>query len=252
MPRLSNLHLSPMTLIPKASKPPANSTRQDLESNYESLRAKMRDTPVWSTFNSCKQAPDYLTFCGSDKSQSFFGALKKYDDFFASKEGVFITASRLKKQCEGEYDGDKFHINVHPEQLEHAFQAISGLLLSQDSLIDSWKVVDLRKVEPGSRVREGAQFTLYVKPTGQDSHYDGAELGRLRTFIELLDATLSEQHIQSGRRLDSDIGADHWKYVSYRNEKRGERFPDEIGGIEVNQQKMQQEPFYRLMAEPVR
>ena len=52
-----------------------------------------------------------------------------------------------------------------------AFQLLSKLLLLEDSPIDEWKVTDMEQVDPESRVRLGAQFTLYVKPDQENSNY---------------------------------------------------------------------------------
>ncbi|EPO2620266.1 type III effector phosphothreonine lyase, partial [Shigella flexneri] len=65
-------------------------------------------------------------------------------------------------QSKGDFVGDKFHISIAREQVPLAFQILSGLLFSEDSPIDKWKITDMNRVSQQSRVGIGAQFTLYV------------------------------------------------------------------------------------------
>ncbi|MGK7442845.1 type III secretion system effector phosphothreonine lyase SpvC, partial [Salmonella enterica] len=67
-----------------------------------------------------------------------------------------------------------------------AFQALSGLLFSEDSPVDKWKVTDMEKVVQQARVSLGAQFTLYIKPDQENSQYSASFLHKTRQFIECL------------------------------------------------------------------
>lgn len=159
-------------------------------------------------------------------------------------EDVFIHASRESEQYQGQYVGDKFHISVKKDELPKAFQAVSGLLFSEGSPIDKWKVTDIMQVGDQSRVGEGAQFTLYVKPDGTDSQYSALALSKTKHFVESLESRLAAGGIAPGEHPASDVRSESWQYVSYRNESRSNR-----DGGEAQSQALRDEPFYRLMTE---
>ncbi|MCX9560875.1 type III effector, partial [Vibrio cholerae] len=91
-------------------------------------------------------------------------------------EDVFIHVSRNEGKLKGEYDGDKIHISVSYDNLKGAYNSIAPILYSNDSPFDKWKVTDNSKCSVGSRVSDGAQFTLYAKPDKDDSTYSAEYL----------------------------------------------------------------------------
>jgi phosphothreonine lyase len=125
-----------------------------------------------------------------------------------------------------------------------AFQALSGLLFSEDSPVDKWKVTDMEQVDQQARVSLGAQFTLYIKPDQENSLYSASLLHKTRQFIECLEVRLSENGVISGQCPESDVHPENWKYLSYRNELRSRH-----DGGEMQRQALREEPFYRLMTE---
>lgn len=233
----------------KLSFPPSNvgsahngaqipSTNEHLKSNFNALHNQMREMPV-SYFKERLDAPDY-----SGMRQSGFFSMSQGFRLNNSNDDVFIHALRESPQCQGEFAGDKLHISVLRDSVPQAFQALSGLLFSEDSPIDKWKVTDMEKVDPQARVSLGAQFTLYIKPDQGSSQYSALSLHKTRQFIECLESRLSEQEVTPGDRPESDVYSDNWKYLSYRNELRSGRY-----GGEMQSQALREEPFYRLMTE---
>lgn len=225
-------------------------THEALRHDLDELMHGLLKASTASIFATCPEAPDYRAFLGSESKGPFFAHIKKYQDYLVSKEGSFIQAARLEAHRHGDYAGDKFHISVEPSALERTFNLLSAVLFSPDSPIDRWKMSDPRKVPPGSRTHVGAQITLYAKPRQESSRYELADLMLTRQYIEHLEALLASDCITHGRVPDSDVQAPHWAYTSYRNDQRGERFLDSANAIEVNQRKMNDEPFFQLMSQP--
>ncbi len=111
---------------------------------------------------------------------------------------VFIHACRENPQSKGDFVGDKFHISIAREQVPLAFQILSGLLFSEDSPIDKWKITDMNRVSQQSRVGIGAQFTLYVKSDQECSQYSALLLHKIRQFIMCLESNLLRSKIAPG------------------------------------------------------
>ncbi|VVP27814.1 type III secretion system effector phosphothreonine lyase [Pseudomonas fluorescens] len=214
------------------------STHRYLNSNFESLIHQMRIEPV-PDFKHASHAPDYCNILRS-------GFNDRHNNFMLNNSGedVFIHARREPAQCTGPFDGDKFHLSIKPDEVPEAFDALRGLLFSDDSPIDQWKVTDMERAEPASRVSEGTQFTLYVKLDLASEQNLVQELRRVRHFVECMESLLTESNIQPGQYPDSDIRPSSWQYVSYRNELRSQR-----EGSEAQNQMLRSEPFYRLVTE---
>ena len=232
----SNLTLSfPSCKVRCAYMP---STNEHLIINFNSLQNQMRKMPTCH-FKEKLGAPDY-----SGMRQSGFFAMNLGFQLNNHSHDVFIHARRETPQCQGEFAGDKFHISVLGDMVPQAFQALSGLLFSEDSPIDKWKVTDMEQVNQQDRVGLGAQLTLYIKPDQKNSQYSVSSLLKIRQFIERLESRLSENGLVPGQYPESDVRPENWKYCSYRNELRSER----DGGVMQNQA-LREEPFYRLMIE---
>lgn len=227
-----------MDAKPISAMQQVDSTAENLKNNFNSLLNQIRQMPM-PYFRAALDAPDY-----SEMRRSGFCTMMEGFRLSAPDDDVFIHALRDNLQCKGEFSGDKFHISVKEEQVSQAFQALSGLLFAKDSPIDKWKVTDMDKVEQQSRVRVGAQFTLYVKPDQENSQYSAPLLLNTRQFIKCLESMLSENGIIAGQYPESDVYPEHWKYVSYRNELRSGR-----DATERQIQSLRKEPFYRLMTE---
>ena len=176
--------------------------------------------------------------------QSGFACMSHGFMLSSGGQDVFMHARREQAQNQGEFAGDKFHLSVRRDLVPQAFQALSGLLFSESSPIDKWKVTDIERAGPETRVGVGAQLTLYVKPDGADSQYSAQGLSQVRQFVERLETTLTEHGIEPGKHPESDVRPEHWRYASYRNELRSGR-----EGGDVQSQALREEPFYRLMTE---
>ncbi|AJX30504.1 type III secretion system effector phosphothreonine lyase [Burkholderia oklahomensis] len=231
------LNLPPLNVMPVANAK-TQSTLEHLCTNRENLRQQMHAFPL-QLFGEALHAPDYAGMRQIGFASKSHGFMLENTDLDA-----FIHARREPPKCLGEFAGDKFHISVQREQVPQAFQALTGLLFSECSPIDKWKVTDIERVDHQSRVGLGAQFTLYVKPDGDDSQYGAALLNTVRNFVEHLELELSKHGISPGLHPESDVRPEHWQYVSYRNELRSER-----NGSEAQSQALSVEPFYRLMTE---
>lgn len=214
------------------------STNENLKNNFKSLHNQIQNMPI-SQFKEALDAPDY-----SGMRQSGFCAKRLGFQLNNHSNDVFIHARREYPQCQGDFAGDKFHISVLRDMVPQAFQALSGLLFSEDSPVDKWKVTDIEQSDQQTRVSLGAQFTLYIKSDQENSQYSASLLHKVRQFIECLESRLFENEVISGQCPESDVHPENWKYLSYRNELRSGR-----EGGEMQSQALREEPFYRLMTE---
>ncbi|EBS5119655.1 type III secretion system effector phosphothreonine lyase [Salmonella enterica subsp. enterica serovar Telelkebir] len=232
--------LAPLNINPAYARADISPTNEHLKHNFDTLHNQMRDMPV-SHFKEAMDVPDY-----SEIRQSGFFSVSQIHDFELNKnsDDVFIHARRQSPKYQGEFAGDKFHISVQREMVPQAFQALSGLLFSEDSPVDKWKITDLERADKQARLSVGAQFTLYIKPDQENSQYSASLLHNTREFIARLESRLSEKGIIPGQCPDSDVHPENWQYLSYRNELRSDR-----SGSEVQSQALREEPFYRLMTE---
>ncbi|MBB6155169.1 phosphothreonine lyase [Pseudomonas sp. JAI115] len=205
--------------------------------NFDRLTEQMRSEPAPS-FRRDPHAPDYDAALGDHSLQhNGFRIHNGWRD-------AFIHARRDAPPRDNRFAGDKLHLSVDREQVPQAFNAMASLLLSDDCPIEEWKVTDIHRVAAGSRVSEGTQFTLYIKLDKDSLQYTAQGLNSVRHFVQALEATLIEQQIRPGQRPDSDVYPVQWQYSSYRNEWRSER-----EGSEVQSRALQEEPFYRLIAQ---
>lgn len=228
------LIMPPLT-TPLTPVPPSVET---LCANKDRLLRQMRGLPL-PAFLDAGHVPSY-----SDARTSGLIAVSHGFRFDTSGLDVFIHARREQPHCQGHFAGDKFHLSVERTLVPEVFRMLGGLLLSETSPIDTWKVTDIERADPQARVSVGAQFTLYVKPDGADSSYTAAGLNRLRSLVERIESILVGHGVAPGQHPDSDVRPPQWQYTSYRNEFRSER-----EGGERQRQSLSDEPFYRLMTE---
>src|ERR1700754_4998021 len=79
----------------------------------------------------------------------------------------FINVSRLGDPQRETFDGHKVHLSVDRDKFEQAYNALAPLLFSNQSPILRFKLTDMERAgaeasgAAGSRVTDGAQFTLY-------------------------------------------------------------------------------------------
>ncbi|EJA8275561.1 type III secretion system effector phosphothreonine lyase SpvC, partial [Salmonella enterica subsp. enterica serovar Enteritidis] len=158
-----NLNIPPLNIVAAYDGAEIPSTNKHLKNNFNSLHNQMRKMPV-SHFKEALDVPDY-----SGMRQSGFFAMSQGFQLNNHGYDVFIHARRESPQSQGKFAGDKFHISVLRDMVPQAFQALSGLLFSEDSPVDKWKVTDMEKVVQQARVSLGAQFTLYIKPDQENS-----------------------------------------------------------------------------------
>lgn len=232
------LNLSPLNLEPHSTRAVLPSAYEHLKNNLDLLNSQMRKMPTCH-FKEMLNAPDYYAV-----RQSGFFTMSQGFQLNNDSNDVFVHARRELPQSQGKFAGDKFHISVLKDNVPQAFKVLSGLLFSEDSPVDKWKVTDMERVDSQARVSLGAQFTLYIKPDQENSQYSVSFLHKTRQFIEFLEVMLSENGMTSGRCPESDVQPENWQYLSYRNELRSGR-----EGGEIQSQALREEPFYRLMTE---
>lgn len=129
-----------------------SSTNEYLENNFDTLHNNMRNMSV-SHFKEALNVPDYSGMRQCDIfaiSQGFLLERNSID--------VFIRAIRTPSKNQGKFVGDKFHTSVQRDMMPQAFQALSGLLFSEYSPVDKWKVTDLEQVDQQERLGVGAQY----------------------------------------------------------------------------------------------
>lgn len=207
-----------------------------LKQHIDALLIQMKQMPV-SFIKEAENAPDYpmLQQCGYSS---------RYNGFHLSNDcgDVFIRARREKPHCAGGFEGDKFHLSVHESQITQAVTMLSGALFSDNNPCDKWKITDISQAEPDSRVKRGAQITLYVRPVPGEHPYSAELLSEIRRFITGLEYRLTEGGIVPGEYPLSDIRPPHWQFTSYRNEIISGR-----EGCEADHQRLAESAFYRLM-----
>ncbi|RKP48235.1 type III effector phosphothreonine lyase [Trinickia fusca] len=216
---------------------PGAATRDHLQSNLGSLRTAMAGLES-HTFQSNDAALDYKQMQGT----GFTGEHEGFKLSNVPLQDVFMHAKRPGDQPSGEFAGDKLHVSLAEGQVEEGFNALKGLLFSQNSPINEWKITDMGRAPAGERVTQGAQLTLYVKP-GANGNYSAQDLKKLQDFTGQLEHTLNANEIGRGARPESDVAPDHWNYVSYRNEFRSGR-----EGGEAQAESLKNEPFFKLVS----
>ncbi|EMF3283052.1 type III secretion system effector phosphothreonine lyase, partial [Shigella sonnei] len=225
------LNLDSLNVV-RSEIPQMLSANERLKNNFNILYNQIRQYPAYY-FKVASNVPNYSDIC------QFFSVMYQGFQIVNHSGDVFIHACRENPQSKGDFVGDKFHISIAREQVPLAFQILSGLLFSEDSPIDKWKITDMNRVSQQSRVGIGAQFTLYVKSDQECSQYSALLLHKIRQFIMCLESNLLRSKIAPGEYPASDVRPEDWKYVSYRNELRSDR-----DGSERQEQMLREEPFY--------
>ncbi|CAM3436545.1 hypothetical protein PAHA111176_01125 [Parendozoicomonas haliclonae] len=124
-----------------------------------------------------------------------------------------------------EWEGSKnLRLNVHKDDLEKAWNAVSSLILSSENPFHEFKVTDIEKVYrmhkerdmemdfEGKRVTEGGQFTLYTPPA------DHPDLLKAKAgFVMQLQARLKDAGVRPGVMPDSDVAFDDQAFISFRD-----------------------------------
>lgn len=222
----------------ESEKKPVLPADSYLKTHFDSLLRAVKQSAHYH-LRDALSPPDYgaLRECG-------FSSVNHGFNLSNNGEDVFIHARREIPRFPGKYEGDKFHISVQESQLPQAVQALSGALFSDNNPCDKWKITDIARADPGSRVRVGAQLTLYVRPDQATAPYHAAMLSEIRQFIAALDSRLAEAGVIPGEHPASDIRPPQWSFVSYRNEMISGR-----DGSDIEHQKLSESPFYRLMTE---
>ncbi|MBW5406585.1 virulence protein [Morganella morganii] len=222
----------------KWDKKPQLPTDNYLKQHFDTLLVQMKQSP-FSFIKEAENVPDYMTLqqCGYSS---------RYNGFHLSNDcgDVFIRARREEPHCTGGFEGDKFHLSVHESQIAHAVTILSGALFSDDNPCDKWKVTDISQADPDSRIKRGAQITLYVRPATGEHPYNAGLLSEIRRFVTGLESRLAEGGIMPGEYPFSDIRPPHWQFTSYRNEIISGR-----EGNEADHQRLAESAFYRLMTE---
>ncbi|AQS36605.1 virulence-associated protein [Shewanella psychrophila] len=232
MPRLK-LNLPPL-IVPQHIPLPTPKVSKEIKNEDVANLLKEMDTQPKSSFKNADFHGSYQTLSQGDYENQCSGYKLSNVPF----GDVFIHAN--KENESRKYLGDKIHISIDRTQLSAGFDSILPILLSEDSPIDKWKVTDLNRCPPDSRVAVGAQLTLYVK-ADKESGYVPAELKKVKDFLEEIELTLSQSSTLPGEKPQSDVSAANWNFISYRNENRSDR---EGGASHL----LYEEPFFQVIS----
>lgn len=176
--------------------------------------------------------------------------LQAYKMKFFDKKASFTWFAKTEDLMSGKhYAGDKLHLSVERTQLPKAFDALSDLLLSEDSPVSRWKVInpDVHRnldSEKGRRLEVGGQIILYLYADKRDEPISADRLLSMRAFVEAVEDRLKIHHINPGIKPESDVSAHHWDYTSYRNDKRSERYDIDP----MQHQRLRQEPVFQALS----
>lgn len=199
-------------------------------------------------FQEAANTPGY-----DDVKSAPYGEAGGFIFYNQTEKSAFTKFDRIERSNTGALQPDKFHISVKQDQVENAFQAIVGLLLSADSPIDNWKVTNMDKAqeqaaedELAHRVSVGAQFTLYLRTPDEDGPYSTDQMIKLRFFIEALEAALMTSWVDQGETPDSDISGNAWSYISYRNEEKSSRLTEGANRLQ-EQNTLENEAVFRAL-----
>lgn len=235
-------------------KPALKLIIQDVSMNYHKNTSSHNDmycsNNIGDVLHKIKKLPQLFFIEAVDiinykqMQQSGFATLA--NGFIINNNGndVFMHARREYPEYNGDYVGDKIHINIHQNYVKEAFNLLSGLLFSQNSPVDKWKVTDIDAISSESRVSVGAQFTLYMKPENMENNYTPIQLHKIRCFLSEIENRLKQENIPVGQQPKSDIKYAEWVYISYRNEFKSDR-----EGSEEQDEKLKDEAFFRLITE---
>ncbi|MGG9999789.1 type III effector phosphothreonine lyase [Pseudovibrio ascidiaceicola] len=215
----------------QANKPGGLAGKQD------AIAQQVKDLPA-PVFRPAANAPNFE----AAKNSGWGSENSGWRTLNIESQDSFIHTKRIDANAKGEFAGDKIHLSIEPSQVPQAFDAINTLLFSEDSPVDKWKVTDMSRVTEGSRVQVGAQFTLYLRPTAEDSQYTAQDLKNDKSFVESIEQKLSQAGIQPGERPASDVAPHHWDFASYRNEIRSDR---EGGAAQT--EALRREPVFELL-----
>lgn len=224
--------------VPKEAPAPQPAATHLIQ-NWQQIVADMKASEP-AEVSAFESAPDYSEF----QNIGAFGHLS-VNGFELSNPGdnVFMHATRTENNEKG-FDGDKLHISVDAAHIEQAYEVLKPLLFSQHSPIDKWKVTDTASsANAQSRVVQGAQFTLYIKTDSKTTGYEGKTIKQVQNLIQNIESRIAAAGIAPGAKPNSDVSADHWQFVSYRNEKRSDR----EGGA-AQSARLRHEPFYQLVS----
>lgn len=176
--------------------------------------------------------------------------LQAYEMRFLYNKASFIWFTKTEDMLNGKhYAGDKLHLSVEREQLPQAFDALSDLLLSEDSPVSKWKVINPEvhrslDTEKGRRLELGGQIIFYLYAEKRDEPISADRLLSTRAFVDAVEDRLKIHHINPGLKPESDVSAHHWDYTSYRNDKRSDRYD-----IDPTQhQRLREEPVFQALS----
>ncbi|AQS36134.1 virulence-associated protein [Shewanella psychrophila] len=233
MPRFK-LNLPPLVIpqnIPQATPAPSKEIKKEdvanlLKETNAQPKSNFKHANFHDGYQELSKGPYDNQFSGYKLSNTPFG-------------DVFIHGNKLDESRE--YLGDKIHVSIEQSQLAKGFDSILPILLSEDSPIDKWKVTDLHRCPPESRVAVGAQITLYIK-ADKELGYSSEDLKKVKDFLDEIELTLGQSGISSGVKPQSDVSAVTWNFISYRNENRSDREG-------TSSHLLFEEPFYQIISD---
>lgn len=175
-----------------------------------------------NNFLSFKQTQEELFAKAGNSSGVALGGFFQIE--FANEKTQEHTPSQRQTDCSHCW---KFHVSVAREELEQAWNVLTPVFLQHQNKLHTLKITQ-GEHRPGSRVREGAQITIYIP--NSDNHPDGFLF--YDQLAEQISVTLNIAGIAPGKAPNSDAALNG--YVSVRHEDT-DRYGNYDPSLTINQ-----------------
>jgi phosphothreonine lyase len=242
--------LNPASLGPAVATGGGRPATEEAGNKIPTIQVQMGQLPP-STFSPGTNVPAYETFQNgsykqsSDKPES--PEIKNEDYHFHPDPQGFTEANRTSGPgSNSKFEGQKIHISVDPNDPKKAYDALAPLLFSPDSPIDRFKMTNMGEAQgaandAATRVSQGAQFTLYLKPN-QDGKFDAEHLKKIQSFVGEAETRLQQGGVGHGTVPNTDAALPGQGYASFRTE--------EAERTQQGAEKVKQDPVYQLLNHP--
>jgi Salmonella virulence-associated 28kDa protein len=195
------------------------------------------------SFAAAQDTPTYEEFTGGSKK---FGSFQL--DPLASED---FTIAHKDVTSGYPTSDEKIHLSIKKEDAAKAFEAVAPLLFSSQSPIDTFKMTNLEGANKqatggateetrnaAKRVSDGAQFTLYLKPSPNTGEFDADHLNNIKGFVEAITDTFKDKGIQTGEIPKSDAKlADGYASFRLESANREDKASDQV----------KQNPIYQIL-----
>lgn len=175
-------------------------------------RTSLVARPAAAAFRWARNAPNYETLCSTGPG----GRDCEGYTIASACDHLYVSAKRARPAQEKSDRPIQFRLSVKRDDLELAYQAISGLLFSEDCPFDEWHMLGANPLMDGC---SDAQLILYFDAdmSGSSSRVDA--LAPARDFIVQLESALARSGATPALRPQEDSCPEHWQFASYREQR---------------------------------